>query len=235
MPDALSVATAVPALRATGIEVVAPDGRVILSVGDISIAPGSRVAVRGPSGAGKSTFLQVLAGLVWPQRGAVRWGGTDIAAQTEAGRAAFRRRHLGIVFQDFLLFDELGAIGNAAIAQAFAPRADRDGLRRDAAGWLARLGLGDVGVRGVASFSGGERQRIAVARALAGNPAVILADEPTAALDRGNADALAEDLVRVAAAGGRTLIVVTHDPSVVARMDRVIDFADGRLVADGAV
>jgi ABC-type lipoprotein export system ATPase subunit len=190
------------------------------------------VAVRGSSGAGKSTFLHVLAGLLRPRKGSVHWGDTDIAATTEAGRAAFRRANLGIVFQDFLLFDELGAEGNAAIAQAFAPQADRPRLRGAAADWLARMGLGTAGGRSVASFSGGERQRIAVARALSGDPAVILADEPTAALDRANADALADDLVRVAVAGGRMLIVVTHDPAIVGRMNRVIDFADGRVVAD---
>lgn len=235
MPDDVAVTTRAPVLRASGVEVTAQDGRTILSVEDITFAPGVRVAVRGPSGAGKSTFLHVLAGLIRPQRGRVKWGDTDIAAASESGRAAFRRTHLGIVFQDFLLFDELGAAGNAAIATGFTPRADRARLRGAAESWLSRMGLGSAGGRSVASFSGGERQRIAVARALAGEPAVILADEPTAALDRVNADALAEDLVRVAVEGGRTLVVVTHDPAVVDRMDRVIDFADGRLVADRAV
>ena len=234
MLDDAAVSPKAPILHASGVDVTSQDGRTILSVEEITFAAGARVAVRGPSGAGKSTFLHVLAGLIRPQRGSVMWGDTDIAAASEAGRAAFRRTHLGIVFQDFLLFDELGAAGNAAIAAGFAPRADRLRLRGAAESWLARMGLGSAGGRSVASFSGGERQRIAVARALACEPAVILADEPTAALDRVNADTLAEDLVRVAVEGGRTLVVVTHDPAVVSRMDRVIDFADGRLVADRA-
>jgi len=219
-----------PALQVTGLRVASRGGRVLLEVPALHVPPGQSVALRGASGAGKSTLLHVLSGLVRPASGQVVWGGQDIASLTEDARAAFRRRMLGLIFQDAHLFEELSAQGNAALASAFAPRADRAALQKGAADWLTRLGLGTSGTRKVDSFSGGERQRIAVARALAAGPSVILADEPTAALDRGNADALGADLA--ALAGAKTLVVVTHDANLAARMTRQITLADGRIVED---
>lgn len=221
-----------PALLVEGLRVTSREGRVLLDVPQLVLAPGQSLALRGASGAGKSTLLHVLSGLVRPAAGRVIWGGQDIAALTEDARARFRRETLGLIFQDCHLFEELSALGNAGLASAFAPAADRARLRRSAADWLAALGLGQSGPRAVDSFSGGERQRIAVARALAAGPPVILADEPTAALDRANADALGADLVRLAAEGGRTLIVVTHDATLAARMGRQLTLADGRIVED---
>jgi ABC-type lipoprotein export system ATPase subunit len=219
-----------PALQVTGLRVASRGGRVLLEVPALHVPPGQSVALRGASGAGKSTLLHVLSGLVRPASGQVVWGGQDIASLTEDARAAFRRRMLGLIFQDAHLFEELSAQGNAALASAFAPRADRAALQKGAADWLTRLGLGTSGTRKVDSFSGGERQRIAVARALSAGPSVILADEPTAALDRGNADALGADLA--ALAGAKTLVVVTHDANLAARMTRQITLADGRIVED---
>lgn len=221
-----------PALTVTGLRVASAEGRLLLDVPALAVPPGQSLALRGASGAGKSTLLHCLSGLIRPTAGQVLWDGTDIAALSEADRARFRRDRLGLIFQDFLLFDELGALGNAAVAAAFAPRSHRAPIRTRAQGWLARLGLADTGGRAVASFSGGERQRIAVARALAGDPAVILADEPTASLDRAAADRLAEDLVRLARDDGRTLIAVTHDANLSARLDRVLTLADGHVVED---
>lgn len=221
-----------PALRVEQVRVAGGDGRILLDIDRLEVPAGQSVALRGPSGAGKSTLLHVLSGLVRPAQGRVVWGDTDLTALSQDARAAFRRQTLGLIFQDSHLFEELSALGNAALASAFAPRADRKALRDGAAGWLARLGLGTEGLRAVDSFSGGERQRIAVARALAGSPAVILADEPTAALDRGNADTLGADLVAAATAGGCTLIVVTHDAALAGRMARRITLADARIVED---
>ncbi len=221
-----------PALHVRNLRVTSREGRVLLEVPQLSVDAGASVALRGASGAGKSTLLHVLSGLVRPEAGQVLWGGQDIAALSEDARARFRRETLGLVFQDCQLFEELSALGNAALASAFAPAAERARLRRSAAGWLAALGLGEAGPRPVDSFSGGERQRIAVARALAASPPVILADEPTAALDRANADALGADLVALAAEGGRTLIAVTHDAALAARLGRQITLADGRIVED---
>lgn len=139
---------------------------------------------------------------------------------------------MGLIFQDFLLFEELGALDNAALAAAFASPAERRPLRQRAAHWLDRLGLGQAGSRRADSFSGGERQRIAVARALANDPAVILADEPTASLDRASADRLIADLAALSQDTGRTLIAVTHDAALIGRLDRVLTMAEGRIVGD---
>ena len=163
--------------------------------------------------------------------GRIDWGGTDITTLTQDASAAFRRASIGMVFQDFLLFEELGALGNAALAAAYQPRR-RHVIRDGAAAALKRLGLDPDTSRNVATFSGGERQRVAVSRALASDPAVILADEPTASLDRAAADALIDDLITLAREGARTLIVVSHDAAVHERADRVIDIVDGRLVGD---
>lgn len=220
------------ALTITDLRVSSREGRVLLQVSHLQVPAGQSLALRGASGAGKSTFLHVLSGLVRPASGQVVWGGQDIAALSEDQRARFRREALGLVFQDCHLFEELSALGNAALTGAFAPRAARADIRATAGRWLATLGLDPAGPRAVDSFSGGERQRIAVARALAADPPVILADEPTAALDRANADALGADLVRLAAEGGRTLITVTHDATLAARMARQITLADGRIVED---
>jgi putative ABC transport system ATP-binding protein len=219
-------------LSVRGLKVSAPDGRVLLSLQNLDLAPRTSLAIRGPSGAGKSTLLHALAGLTEAE-GQVRWGETNLTALPPAGRAAFRRACVGLVFQDFLLFEELGAEANAALAAGFAPAGQRAAIRDRARGALARLGLGDTGGRAAASFSGGERQRIAIARALAHDPAVILADEPTASLDRASADRLIDDLVTLAQTEGRTLIVVSHDAALSDRMDRSIRLVDGQMQADG--
>ena len=203
-------------------------GRVLLDLPALDLGPGEALAVAGPSGAGKSTLLHALSGLIRPARGAVRWGATDIAALAEGPRTAFRGAHLGLVFQDHLLFDELDPLGNAALARGWAPRGERGAMRRRAASLLAALGLGEEAGRGVASFSGGERQRVAVARALAADPPVVLADEPTASLDRASAAALADVLMRLPEREGRTLVVVTHDEALIARVPRVLRLEGGR-------
>lgn len=219
-----------PALLIEDAQVTGRAGAVLLHIPRLSVPAGQSVALRGASGAGKSTLLHLMSGLLRPATGRVVWGGQDIARLPDNARAAFRRQTLGLIFQDCHLVEELSAHANAALTAAFAPRADRAALRDRAGQWLATLGLAHTGPRHVDSFSGGERQRIAVARALATNPPVILADEPTAALDRGNADALGADLAQLA--GGRTLIVATHDASLAARMTRQITLADGRIIED---
>ena len=209
-------------------------GRTLLKVPTLDLAPGEALAVAGPSGAGKSTLLHALSGLVTPAEGSVTWGGTDIAALPEGPRTAFRRRHLGLVFQDHLLFEELDAPANAALARAWAPRPERGAMGARARALLAELGLPDDQGRGVASFSGGERQRIAVARALAADPPVVLADEPTASLDRAAAHALIDALMRLVEAQGRTLIAVTHDEALMARAHRVLRLEGGQPVEPAA-
>lgn len=220
-------------LAVSDLKVTGDRGRVILSVPALDLAPGTALGVRGPSGAGKSTLLFALAGLAEAATGSVRWGEADILSMRPDARARFRAGTVGMIFQDFLLFDEMDAPGNAGLKALFAPRRDRTGLRQRGAEALTRLGLTGEG-RTVASYSGGERQRVAIARALSSDPAVILADEPTASLHRAAADALTDDLLADVAERGRTLIVVSHDQRLLDRMTRVIEIADGALVKEPA-
>lgn len=216
-----------PPLSVRDLTVRTSDGRTLLEVAGLDVAPGETVAVRGPSGAGKSTLLHVLAGLIAPSSGHVLWGETDLAGLQDTARTTFRRKTIGMVFQDHLLFDELTAAGNAGLAAAYAPRAERAGIEHRAADLLDRFGVAASGRR-AARYSGGERQRIAVARALATDPPVILADEPTASLDRATADRLIDDLF-IYAGGRKTLIIASHDPAIHARAGRLASVVDGKL------
>ena len=224
------MADAAPALTVRNLTVTAARGRWILDVPSFALAPGTALGVRGPSGAGKSTLLFALAGLAERAEGVVDWGGTNVLALSEGARAAFRARETGMIFQDFLLFDELGPADNAGLQAMFAPRPRRAGLRAAAAGLLTGLGV-PTDARTVTTFSGGERQRVAVARALAHDPGIVLADEPTASLHREAADALIDDLVGRVRARGRTLVAVSHDDRLLDRMDRVLEIRDGCPVA----
>ena len=205
-------------------------GRVLLDLPKLDVDPGTRLGVRGSSGAGKSTLLFALAGLLDTAQGQVTWGDTQILGLGTSARAAFRARCVGLIFQDFLLFDELSPAANAQLAAAFAPRAERPGIAARAKAQLAALGVpGDV--RTTASFSGGERQRVAVSRALATDPAVLLADEPTGNLDEANGAAVMDLLFGLRDRTGATLIMVTHAPELAARCDRVVRLRDGQLAA----
>ena len=225
----MSVSDPLP-LRVENLVIRARDGRSVLELPHLDVPAGGTLAITGPSGAGKSSLLHALAGLLRPSQGRILWGATDIAGLSEAACARFRREQVGLIFQDFLLFEELGALGNAAISAAFAPARERHAIETQAQSWLARLGLGKRPEPSVRTFSGGERQRVAVARAMSHTPAVILADEPTASLDRVSADRLIDDLLAVAAAEGRMLIAVTHDARLAERLGRELKLADGRVV-----
>lgn len=203
-------------------------GRVLLSVPSLDLQAGSLTAVRGPSGAGKTTLLHALAGLI-AATGRLSWGETDLAGLSQTRRTHFRGQHIGMIFQDFLLFEELSARDNALVAAAF--RSDRAALAARADALMARFGVADLAARRADLLSGGERQRIAVVRALAHDPAILLADEPTASLDRATADRLIGDLARQAREDGRTVVVVSHDEHVWAAMDRVLSVRDGALEA----
>ncbi len=218
-------------LTVSGLEVSGDDGRMILRVEQLSVPQGSCLGVRGPSGSGKSTLLFAVAGLARVTGGRITWGATSLSTLSEEGKAAFRRKTIGMVFQDFLLFEELSGIANASLAGAYSASSREAAIVERATSLLQRLGI-PPSARSVANFSGGERQRVAVARALATDPAVILADEPSANLDRDAADRLIDDLVRLVREEAKTLIAVSHDPAVHVRMDRVIDIVDGRLVSD---
>lgn len=217
-------------LSVSDLTVRSPRGRTLLSVPGLTVAPGALVGVRGPSGAGKSTFLYALAGLI-EATGQVRWGQTDLLAMGPERRAAFRAGQIGMIFQDFLLFEELDGLGNAAVTALFRPRSERAAIRARASDRLTALGLQQA-PRSVDSFSGGERQRVAIARAMAAEAPVLLADEPTASLDRAAADRLIDDLVMLARKTGTTLITVSHDTHLIDRMDQVLTITDGSLTKE---
>jgi putative ABC transport system ATP-binding protein len=194
----------------------------------IAFARGTFTAVMGPSGSGKSTLLQLAAGLDRPTEGRVILGDRDLAGLDEKRLAKLRREQLGYVFQSFNLLGALTAEQNVALPSRLAGR--RLG-RRTVQDALARVGLADRARHRPAQLSGGQQQRVAIARALVGEPQVIFADEPTGALDtRSGRDVLA--LLRSVADGGRTLVMVTHDPSAAAWADRVVFMADGRLAGE---
>ena len=205
-------------------------GRRLLRIGALDIPAGGRVGVRGPSGAGKSTFLYAIAGLVAMKAGTVTWDDETISAMNASQRARFRRERVGMIFQDFLLFEELPALGNAALAAGYAGRAERGRIADGAAAMLAHLGLGDHADRAVDTFSGGERQRVAIARALSNRPKLVLADEPTGNLDEKIGQEIIEILVKLNADQKMTMVLVTHNPQVADRTQRQFRLGSGKLV-----
>lgn len=225
---AAASATPTLSLNVSDLRVTNARGRVVLDAPTLSVAPGETIGIRGPSGAGKSTLLFALAGLLPEAAGKVLWGDTDLLDQSPEARAAFRAANIGLIFQDFLLFEELGAVANAGVGALFRRKSARAALTSRASEMLSRFGISDE-PRNVATLSGGERQRVAVARALAHDPAILLADEPTASLDRAAADLLAKDLIALTREQAKTLIVVSHDPALLDKMDRILSVADGQL------
>ena len=191
-----------------------------------TIAAGETVAVVGPSGCGKSTLLNCLGGLDRPSGGSVQLEGKDLTALGEDALAAVRANAIGFVFQDHHLLPQLSALENVLLPTlALAKKPDEAQVRASARDLLAKVGLTGKEDRRPAQLSGGERQRVALARALINKPKLILADEPTGALDVANAGAVADVLLTLNRDTGTALVVVTHSPALAARMSRQIDFA----------
>ncbi|MBB2923125.1 ABC transporter ATP-binding protein [Cellulomonas cellasea] len=195
---------------------------------DVDVAAGEAVAVMGPSGSGKSTLLHCLAGILAPDAGTVRLGGTDIGTLNERDRSLLRRRRLGFVFQFGQLLGELPAVENVALPLMLQGVARPDATRR-AAEWLAALGLAGKEGRRPGELSGGEAQRVAVARALVTGPEVVFADEPTGALDQATGADVMRALTGATAAAGASLVLVTHDEQVAAWCSRRIHVRDGHV------
>jgi putative ABC transport system ATP-binding protein len=196
----------------------------------VSVRPGEIFAIMGPSGSGKSTLLHCLAGIYLPDKGEVLFDGQLVTTMSEAERTKLRRTAFGFVFQFGQLVPELTAADNVALP-LLLNRAKRKAAYRTAGEWLERLGLGDKGARRTGELSGGEAQRVAVARALAMNPRVIFADEPTGSLDSLTGEKVMDLLTVLAKEAGSTVVIVTHDVRVAAYADRVATVRDGLVSA----
>jgi ABC-type lipoprotein export system ATPase subunit len=205
-------------------------GDVIRAVDGVSlrVRPGEMVALCGPSGSGKSTLLLLAAGLVTPDGGTVEFGDTDVAGLSATEAAEYQRRVVGLVSQTIDLFPGVPAVENAAI-KLLADRVPLRQARRAAVPWLERVGLGNRLEHTPDRLSGGERARVALARALVNEPRLVLADEPTANLDTRRGLQIVELLASVAHEHKAAVLLVTHDPQAAALADRVETLRDGKL------
>jgi putative ABC transport system ATP-binding protein len=190
---------------------------------------GEWIAIMGPSGSGKTTLINILGGLDTPTAGQAIVDGTDVARLDEAGLTRFRAEKIGFIFQQFHLVPYLTAVENVMLAQYFHSNTDE----KEAQQALERVGLGDRIEHLPSQLSGGEQQRVAVARALINHPKLILADEPTGNLDEANEE-IVLSLLRELHAEGHTILMVTHAPPIGRLADRRIEFAHGRLVRPAA-
>lgn len=201
-----------------------------LSEVSLTVEKGESIAIVGPSGSGKSTLLQILGGLDTPTTGTVQIAGQDLAGLTEDAIAKIRNEKIGFVFQAHHLLPQCTVLENVLVPTlANSSRSTKEQIQR-AEEWIDRLGLSHRSGHRPAQLSGGECQRVAVARALIQDPTLLLADEPTGALDAENASQLGDQLASLAADHGLALVVVTHWPPLASRMDRTLSLSDGRLI-----
>lgn len=196
---------------------------------DLSVPAKQFLAVVGPSGSGKSTLLGLIAGLDRPTSGSIRIDGASLSELSEDDLARLRREKVGMIFQSFHLIPTLTALENVQVPLELRGEGSAD---REAIRLLDAVGLGDRKHHYPVQLSGGEQQRVAVARAYSAKPALLLADEPTGNLDSANGARVIDLLLQLHRDQGSTLILVTHDPSLAARAERVLSLRDGRVVGD---
>ena len=193
---------------------------------DLTVAAGETVSVVGPSGSGKSTMMMVIAGLERPSSGRIQVAGVDLDRLDEDGMALFRRKSVGIVFQNFHLIPTMTALENVAVPLELA--GDRDAFGK-AARELESVGLGHRLTHYPGQLSGGEQQRVALARAFAVEPRLLLADEPTGNLDGETGQRVIDLMFELRARRGTTLLLITHDPALAQRCGRTVHLLDGRI------
>ena len=225
-----------PLIRASGLSRLFPLGeRQFTALSDLSISidAGESVAIVGRSGSGKSTLLNLITGIDRPTRGTIQVGGAALQELSENELTESRGRSVGIVFQFFQLLPTLSVLDNVLLAMDFVDVVPVRRRSEQAMHLLERVGLERHATKLPSGLSGGELQRAAVARALANDPPILVADEPTGNLDSKTGEIIV-DLLLEMVAGGRTLIVVTHDVTISARLGRVVTLADGAIVSDTA-
>jgi putative ABC transport system ATP-binding protein len=215
------------ALLARGVHKNFGTAAVLRGAG-MGVASGETVFLVGPSGSGKTTLLSILGCLLQPDRGDVKILGREVARMNSTELTEFRRRHIGFVFQSFNLFPTLSALDNLCLVLMMRGQS-ANAARQRAEGLLDQVGLSQRAHVRPPQLSGGECQRVAIARALANNPAILLADEPTAALDVANGQSMMKLLTGLVRGRGATLVVVTHDSRIFAFADRILHLTDGRL------
>jgi putative ABC transport system ATP-binding protein len=229
-----TASTPTPLLRADRLTKTVKSGDAPLTILDgvtFDIAPGESVAIVGASGSGKTTLLGLLAGLDRPSEGEVWVGGHALSGLDEDARAALRQRLLGFVFQSFQLLPALTALENVMLPLELAGAGDAAGRARS---WLDRVGLAKRTTHYPKQLSGGEQQRVAIARAFAGDPKLLMADEPTGNLDGATGAEIADLMFSLNRERGTTLVLVTHDDALASRCTRRLSLASGCLVADEA-
>lgn len=223
-----------PALTVRDLELrYEPAAPPVVDLPALHVAAGTQLAITGASGAGKTSLAYLLCGIERPSAGGVTWGEVALDQLGETARDRWRRRQVGLVFQDFHLVPQLSLEDNVLVSCYFERLRPSQAERERARAELAAMGV-PAARRDIRALSRGEQQRVALARALWHRPPILIADEPTASLDRATGAVIVELLIDAARAAGSTLIVVTHDQLLIERMARVLTLGAGRLLADSA-
>ena len=200
---------------------------------NLSVESGEAVAIVGPSGSGKSTLLNIIGLILKPDSGSVAVGGEEVLSMNDRRCSAFRNASFGYIVQDFALLDDETVYHNIRIPLLYNRQIRRREHKPRIREIAQKLDISDKLNRKAGKLSGGERQRVAIARAIVCDQPIILADEPTGSLDAANKSNVMDILMRLCKESGKTLIIVTHDPSIAERCDRIVQMADGRIEGNG--